>query len=253
MNLVRRNAVRIFELTLEATAELTATTTVRPNLPWLAVLSKMKDDAALTVRGLEVDIIEANRYRIDDIDASQVVDAFGATLIGSLSGKIVDQLNASSRARTFAALTFARTPSLSLPLLERAATVAGSSRLEFIRLVNPNLRLGERRIEGIAADQPVNLAAMVSATTIEELRLVNDAAKPGLPALVVSGHATAHSLQLDGRELMPTRLDEILNAPVSDRTLMLLGLGALAAVLLKVLDRALSVLLVYVLPEGFVT
>ena len=64
----------------------------------------------------------------------------------------------------------------------------------------------------------------------------------------ISGRA--RSMRQDGNQLLPTRLHEILDKPVAERTGWLILLCGLAAVLLKAADHALGILLDWAIPKG---
>jgi hypothetical protein len=85
---------------------------------------------------------------------------------------------------------------------------------------------------------------------VDSIAIVGDAEKREGPTLHIKGSGRARSMRQDGNQLLPTRLHEILDKPVAERTGWLILLCGLAAVLLKAADHALGILLDWAIPKG---
>jgi hypothetical protein len=247
LSLVRRGVVNGLSMIVRAPAELTGTTASSPGAPWMTVESREAGDTALTVQSAEIVIREANRYRIPAIGITAEDPQFVATLTGQPFATL--KLDAKGKPRTYASLIFKPTDT-QLPLLRNPEQLEPGLQLTFARAMNPTLLLDDRRIEGIPADQRVNITAAWSTATIDDISVIHHPEQRGLPSLRIAGSATVSSLRIDGREYVTTRLDAVLNEPVASRTTSLLVLGVIVAFVLKVVDHALGVILEKVIPKG---
>lgn len=247
INLQRRGAVGTLSMIVRMPAELTGGTTASSGLPWMTVESRRPGDAALTIEAAELVIKEANRYRFPEIGVNSSGAPFAALVQGNPLLKLV--LESKGTPRTYASLIFKKSDA-PLPVLRGTQPLPNNSRLTFYRSMNPTLLLDDHRIEGIPADQPVDIAADYSTATLENVAVIYDPERRRLPALMLAGSAVASSLRVEGRERIPTRLEEILDKPVADRSLWLLILGATAAFILKAVDHALGIILEWFIPKG---
>ena len=85
---------------------------------------------------------------------------------------------------------------------------------------------------------------------IISVSVIPGTAEKGAPALEVNGEAEVESLLQNGHELLPSRVQELLDQPYGKRTAWFVFLGFVAFVMFKVVDRAFEVLLKLVLPGG---
>jgi hypothetical protein len=138
-----------------------------------------------------------------------------------------------------------------LPLLNSPKTLQRVS-LTFDRTLNPYLLVENKSAEGVTSDRKTDLVIECESATIDSIAIVGDPEKREAPALHIKGSGRAKSMRQDENELLPTRLHEILDKPVAERTGWLILLCAIAAVLLKAADHALGILLDWAIPKGYI-
>jgi hypothetical protein len=216
--------------------------------PVLALASRAKNDVNLTM-GSKQTSVEGARYTIPEVQNGQL-EEFQATLEGK--DLMYLQLRSGDRppdpSGTPARLTF-KTYLGDLPLLKSPEPLQNVS-LSISRAFNPYLRLDNKSAEGVTSDRKADLVIECENATLESIAIVGNPETRDAATLRVKGSCRARSLRQEGNELLPTRLREILDKPVAERTGWLILLGAIAAVLLKAADHALGILLEWAIPKG---
>jgi hypothetical protein len=214
--------------------------------PSIAVSAQDSAEFRLTVGSQHIEIQDAERYNLSEIRVGQLFDQFHAISDGNLALLNLEG-NADRRAKV--SLTFAPT-SAELALLTGPFKMPAGSRLPFTRALNPSLWVNDRPATGIVTDQRIDLTIEAERSELDAIALAPSADKQGAPALHITGTGEARSVRQGGHELLPTGLEQVLDEPLSGRTLSLLALGAVAALVLKTVDYALGVLLERYIPKG---
>jgi hypothetical protein len=216
--------------------------------PVLALASRVKNDVTLTMGAKQISV-EGARYAIPEVQNGQL-EGFQATLEGK--DLMYLQLRSGDRppepSGTPTRVTF-NTYQGDLPLLKSPQTL-GRVSLSISRAINPYLRLDNKSAEGVTSDRKADLVIECENATLESIAIVGNPETRDAATLRVKGGCRARSLRQDGNELLPTRLREVLDKPVAERTGWLILLGAIAAVLLKAADHALGILLDWAIPKG---
>jgi hypothetical protein len=133
--------------------------------------------------------------------------------------------------------------------LSRALTL-NKVQLKFSGAFNPDLRIDGLKPKELIADHNVDLVLELLSGKIQSVGLASSSTKRRSPGLRISGSAKASSVLQDGRELLPTWVEEVLDKSYTERGFILVLLGFLAFALFKVIDRALDLLLKFFTPEG---
>jgi hypothetical protein len=212
--------------------------------PTLTLVSKKRNDVELKMSSGQINVKAGNRYTIPEVQPKQI-EAFSAELQGK--DLVSLRLLSGDRPNTKATLRFTMSKR-DLPLLTSPVSVQNVS-LSFDRAVNPYIRLDNKPAQGITSDRKTDIVIECESVTVNTIAIVGDPEKRGAPTLRVTGTGRAKSVRQDGDELMPTRLHEILDEPLAERTRWLILLGGLAAVLLKAVDHALDILLDWAFPK----
>jgi hypothetical protein len=245
LKLTRLGAIGKLLLEVGSGVELSSTGMLS-TAPSLTLASQAENDVRLTISSAQIILNEGNRYVIPEIQPKPL-DGFHSTLEGK--DLVALHLCSGSRPKTRAKLTFG-TDQRNLPLLQAAQKLPHGAALTFTRAVNPYLRLDNKSAEGVTSDRKADLLVDCRTATVDTIAIIGDQEKREVPALRITGSGKVRSVRQDGHELMPTRLSEVLDQPVAERTGMLVLLGALAAVFLKAVDHALGVLLERLIPKG---
>lgn len=124
------------------------------------------------------------------------------------------------------------------------AVAFGPAGLRCAGAESPRLRIDGRRASGLIDDEPLDLVMDVETATIARLAI-----QPGAPGLRVGGSGVATSVRQDERELLPTWIQETLEASQWERSIRLVVLGLAAFTLFKLVDHAIGVLLKWVMGE----
>jgi hypothetical protein len=116
--------------------------------------------------------------------------------------------------------------------------------------VNPDLRIADKPATGVIADRSTDLKIDTISATLNTISIVPGSGKNDAPRLRVTGDAArASSLQQDQHELLPSLLGEAMDLPYAERGAVLILLGVVLFLLFKIMDRALGVLLEYIIPK----
>jgi hypothetical protein len=245
LNLTRTGEIGKLLLEVSPRVELGSMRTIGA-APSLTLESRAEDDTSLTISSAQITLNEGNRYFIPEIQPNHLFDAFHSVLAGK--DLVALDLHSGGWPKTRAELTF-KTDSRNLPLLESAQTLPVGATLTFTRAINPYLLLDSEAVEGVITDRKVDLIVESKSATIDTIAIVSDGETREGPALRVTGTGKIKSLRQGGHQLMPTRLDEVLDMPVGKRTFWLVFLGALAAAFLKTVDHVMSVILESLFPK----
>jgi hypothetical protein len=216
--------------------------------PALAFVSRAKDDVKLTMSSAQMSV-KGDRYVIPEVQRV-LLDSFQAALEGK--DLISVQLNSGERppdpGGTPLRLTF-KPSQEDLPLL-RSPKILQNVSLRFDRAFNPYLRIEKKSVEGVTSDRKTDLVIECESARIDSIAIVGNPEKREAATLRIKGSGRTRSMRQDGNQLLPTRLHEILDKPVAERTGWLILLCAVAAVLLKAADHALGILLEWAIPKG---
>jgi hypothetical protein len=208
------------------------------------LVSHQKDDVRLELSSASF-AVEGNRYILSEIQ-SQAVDSFKSTLQGK--DLVSFQFSSGDRSPTSVSLYF-QPQSPDLPLLDSPTGLGGVS-LSFRGAMSPYLRFDDQVAAGVTSDRKEDLVIQFDNATIESISLVGRPEKSDTAMLKIRGTGKANSVRQDGHEMLPTMIGEMLDRPIAERTGWLILLGALAAVFLKAVDHALSVILEHFIPKG---
>jgi hypothetical protein len=215
--------------------------------PALALASRAKNDVSLAMSSRQVSA-EGARYTIPEVQAGQL-ESFQAKLEGKdlTSIQLRSGARPSDRTGTPARLTF-KAYQGELPLLKAPQSLQNVS-LTFEGAFNPYLRVETKTVEGVTADRKTGLLIECESARIDSISIVGNPEKGDAATLRIQGSGRARSMRQDGNQLLPTRLREILDKPVAERTGWLILLCAIAVVLLKAADHALDILLEWAIPK----
>jgi hypothetical protein len=216
--------------------------------PVLTFVSRAKDDVKLTISSKQMSL-EGARYVIPEVQPGQL-ESFQATLEGKdlISIQLSSGDRPPDRGGSPARLTLEKYQG-DLPLLTSPKMLQNVP-LRFDRAFNPYLRIENKSAEGVTSDRKSDLAIECESVTLDSIAIVGNPEKREAATLHIKGSGRARSMRQDDNQLLPTRLHEILDKPVAERTGWLILLCALAAVLLKAADHALGVLLEWAIPKG---
>jgi hypothetical protein len=241
----RQGAVGKALLQIGPQVELSGTESA--GLPSLSLVSHQKGDVRLAVSSKSFAVEEGNRYILPEIQ-TQAVDSFKSTLQGR--DLVSFQFSSGDRPRPLVSLSFQLHSPDELQLLDSPIRVQQNVSLSFNRSLNPFLRFDNQVAAGVTSDRKVDLVIQFNNVTIEFISLVSKPEKSDVAMLRITGTGSAKSVRQGGHELLPTMISEMLDRPVAERTGWLILFGALAAVFLKAVDHALSVILEYFIPKG---
>jgi hypothetical protein len=234
------------KLTLEVGQGVTIGASGSPGAPpSMTLIAQSSGNFQLVLASQRIEIREAERYEIPEIRADQPFDWLRATLNGNLA---LLQVEANAGRNAKVRLTFAPS-SAELPLLMQPIKLARMA-LTFTGVLTPSLWLDDKPPSGIVTGQRTDLAIDTDNATIDTIALVATADRADTPTLLIRGSGQARSVRQSSHELLPTRLAQILDQPLSSRTLWLLALGALAALVVKAVDYALGILFEHYIPKG---
>ena len=216
--------------------------------PALALVSRARNDVKLTMSSKQISV-DGGRYTIPEVQREQI-ESFQATLEGKdlLSVQLRSGDRPPDRGGSPVRLAF-KTYQGSLPLLNSPKTLQRVS-FTFDRALNPYLQVEKKSAEGVTSDRKTDLVIECESATVDSIAIVGDPEKREAATLRIKGSGRARSMRQDGNQLLPTRLHEILDKPVAERTGWLILLCGLAAVLLKAADHALGILLDWAIPKG---
>jgi len=247
LNLTRRGTIGGIALDVEPGVVLSSAGSPG-EAPALALVSRARNDVKLTM-GSEQISVDGARYTIPEVQREQI-ESFQSTLAGKdlLSVQIRSGDRPPDRDGSPMRLAF-KTYQGNLPLLKSSKTLQRVS-LTFDRALDPYLRIENKSAEGVTSDRKTDLVIECESATVDSIAIVGDAEKREGPTLHIKGSGRARSMRQDGNQLLPTRLHEILDKPVAERTGWLILLCGLAAVLLKAADHALGILLDWAIPKG---
>jgi hypothetical protein len=216
--------------------------------PALALVSRARNDVKLTMSSKQISV-DGARYTIPEVQREQI-ESFQATLEGKdlLSVQISSGDRPPDRGGSPVRLAF-KTYQGNLPLLKSPKTLQRVS-LTFDRALNPYLLVENKSAEAVTSDRKTDLVIDCESATVDSIAIMGDPEKREAATLHIKGSGRARSMRQDGNQLLPTRLHEILDKPVAERTGWLILLCVLAAVLLKAADHALGILLDWAIPKG---
>jgi hypothetical protein len=133
--------------------------------------------------------------------------------------------------------------------LDKVLTLS-KGQLKFTGAFNPDLRMDGLKPKELIADHNVDIVVELLSGKIKSVGLAGPSTKQKSPGLHISGSGEVSSVLQDGRELLPTHVEEVLDKSYTERSVILVILGFLAFVLFKAVDRALDLLLKFFTPEG---
>jgi hypothetical protein len=246
LQLAIKGGVGKMEAQLNDTTELESTGRAGEP-PVLTVHSSKPADVTFTLVTTLLSL-NGDRFLIPEQDPRNLIQ-FAANLSGPMPG-VALTLKPGTRPASYARLTFASsTEDLALWPAAAGLPLPSNTVLQFGRAMNPDLRLGLKTADELIRDHPIDLTIATASGGISQISIIGAPPPQTAATLRITGTVQVKSLRQDGHELLPTILHEILEEPYAIRSLLLVALGLLAAVLLKVVDRALSVLLEYILPK----
>lgn len=244
LKMVPNGALGTATLQLDAGVVLTVTDTA------LRVESRAPGDARLVIQSDRA-TFEGARYAIGEVTPREgPLMEFSLVATGQPPGLLATlQPMAASGADVRADLAFAETGDEIVLLDPDRAVSLTPTTLRLVGAVNPSLRLDGKSVSGLAADEPLDVAFDVESGTIERLAVVLNQDEKGTQGLRVSGWAAATSVRQDEREILPTWIEETLATSDWERSVWLVVLGIAAFTLFKFVDRAVGVLLKWVMGE----
>jgi hypothetical protein len=226
--------------------------TVQEGEPYLQIKSMRQGDTHFTMQSKAAQL-DGERYAIPELFPSKaLVEDVSMRVVGAPPGVGIDLVSGPAQKRPFDAnLTFRKSDSeLSLIDVDPDNPIPlGMVELQFHGVLNPDLRIEGKGAVGVVSGHNVDLRVHAESGKLLALGIVSSADKKILPAVHVRGELEARSLEQDGRELLPTLIEDILDKPYAERSAWLVCLGFLALLTFKMVDRALDVLLKLLLPE----
>jgi len=237
---------------LKAQARVVLSSLAGPGeLPSLNIKSVKQGDTRFQLESRAAQI-EFERYTVPELLPLKAPDSFARQVFGGSSLIVVDVVSGPPQKTAFDATITFRQSTKELELLNLKADNGqpiGKMALEFIGVVNPDLRIDGKSATGVVTGHPVNLQMDTESGKSLTLNLVNAADKKMSPALHFHGEVEAASLRQDRHELLPSLVEDILDKPYTERSLLLVCLGFLALLIFKVVDRALDVLIKLLLED----
>jgi hypothetical protein len=219
--------------------------------PHLEIKSARQGDTRfqLESRAAQMDF---ERYAVPELFPAKTPDSFSRQVFGGSSLIVADLASGPPQKTAFDASVIFRQSGRELELLSLTAENAqpmGELALPFHGVLNPDLRIDGKSAAGVVTGHAVNLDIDVKSCSSLSLTLVNAADKKMSPALHFHGEVEAVSLRQDGHELLPSLVEDILDKPYTERSLLLVCLGFLALLIFKVVERALDVLIKLLLED----
>ena len=215
------------------------------HVPTLTLASHQAKDVVLTLASSQISIDRGVRYAIPQL-AKEQLDDFHLALRDPLPVLFIAESR--DRPRTTIALRF-RPSATDLPLLDRPEQWRRSS-ITFTRARNPEILIDGKKAEDTIQDRSADLVLRFRDLTVDSLAIAAAPRETGAAMLRITGQAETSSLLQQQNQLMPTILDEILGEKVSDRTLWIIGLAILAAIVFRLVDHAFGIILDHYIPKG---
>jgi len=236
--------------------------TVNPNVTLAALASsppKLTLDSA-TAQDIQLSLqsqsarLQGTVYAIPEIfNSPKVRDQFDLTVTGPPPGVSLTLSSGphSTSNPIRADLTLNAAASTSQLLAEHApASEFSNTPLTFVGSLKPGIEIEGKTPSDLVTEHRTTVNILPLHGHIISVSVIPGTAEKGAPALEVNGEAEVESLLQNGHELLPSRVQELLDQPYGKRTAWFVFLGFVAFVMFKVVDRAFEVLLKLVLPGG---